>query len=120
MDSGTMKELLVSVLGFSVVVSCVSAGIKKTIKVIMNKADDDKLNKWIGLGLVYGFGILGGFLLKNEYIVAIWEKIVYGVFIGSITVLLYESAIKHVKNLIPSVFGKLKLDKKDPPSNKEF
>lgn len=107
MEQEVVKNLIVQITFFSAVCSVMTFGIKATIKAVMKKNDEEKLNRFIGLGLIYALGMMFGFVIKNEYITNVLYKIVFGFSIGTMAVASYQSVVKSLLNLVPKVMEKL-------------
>ena len=95
------SELIQEIIFYSVINSFVVFGITKTLKKLLKK---EKLHRFISIGVTYFLGIIMGFLLKFE--LHIWEKILFGFFIGSCSVAVYKSAIQVLLDVIPSIVNK--------------
>lgn len=93
-----ITELIQEIIFYSVINSFVVFGILQTIKRIL---ETETLNRFVGLGITYGIGVLMGFMLQFQ--VPTWQKIMFGVFIGSCSVSVYKSATQSLLDLIPAV-----------------
>jgi len=109
MNEDILFELVKQVGLFAIVLSVVIGGIKKTIKVFMKIPETEKLSPYVGICMVYIFGLLLGFILQNEYVSTLWHKILFGFFIGAMTVEIYDDVIKYLRvvfrKLSEKVFG---------------
>ena len=116
MDQAMIQSLATEIVFYSIFCSFIVYGIKETIKSAMNKP---KVNRFVGLGLTYAFGMVCGFLIKNEYVTNIYYKVIFGVAIGATTVGVYKTVVKSLLDLIPSImqkmFGKKKETNVPPP-----
>lgn len=89
------------VIYFSIINSFVVFGILSTIKKL---ADKEKLHRFIGVVLTYCVGFIMGFMIAGVDIW--WQKLVYGLAIGSCSVAVYKSATKSLLEIIPTVVNK--------------
>jgi hypothetical protein len=103
----TFSGLIKQVVFYSIVCSIISEGIKKTIKVIMNKGQEESINRFIGLGLIYTLGVSSGFLLESEVISNVFMKIFLGITIATTGVVCYDSIIKSILEIVPKITNKL-------------
>lgn len=108
-----ITQLIQEIIFYSIVNSFVTFGIVKTIQKITEK---EKLNRFIGLSITYGIGIITGFMIKSG--LGIWERLAYGFFIGACSVAIYKSATQSLLDLIPSIVEKI-IGKKSNPENEE-
>lgn len=97
-----MKEIFIDVIYLSIINSFIVYGVKNVIKTIINK---DELSRFIGLGLTFAAGLIQGLFFDAHILLS--QKIMYGFFIGCISVGIYESAVKSLLQLIPGVIDKL-------------
>ena len=95
------NELIQEVIFYSIANSFVVFGVLKTLKRILEKR---KLHRFVSIGITYILGIIMGFMLKSELL--LWEKIIFGFFIGSCSVAVYKSAIKTLLDIVPSLAEK--------------
>lgn len=99
-------DLLQQIAVFAVIASVMVYGVKETIKSIMNKKPEDNLHRAVGLSLTYGFSMILGFIMQNEYLTVWYYRIVFGIAIGTLAVALYQSVVKSILKLIPSMMEK--------------
>lgn len=97
-----MENLIKEVIFYSVLNSFVVFGLSSTILRVANK---DSMSRFINLSITYALGITMGFMLKDNF--PIWQKLVYGLSIGAISIALYKSAIQALLNLIPTLVERL-------------
>lgn len=103
MTSDQLPDIFINLVLYATINSFVVYGIKSTISAIFNK---ENLNRFIGLGLTYAAGIIQGFTLGKDVHLPIWMKILFGLFIGSISVGIYKSAIQALLSLVPGIVNK--------------
>ena len=96
-----ISNLIYEIIFYSVINSFVTFGIIQTIKCILDK---DKLNRFVGINATYIMGMIMGFLLSD--ISVLWQKIIYGFFIGCTSIAVYKSAIQSLLGIIPGLVGK--------------
>jgi len=111
MTEAIMGALVYEVVLYSVIASFVAYGLKQTIRAIMKTPAKEKLNRFVGIGLAYGFGMIFGFIMKNEYVTTVWYRIVFGIAIGATTVGIYNTVVKSLLGLIPNIVEKFFGDK---------
>ena len=100
------KDLLQQIAVFSTIVSVMVFGIKATIKTIMKKGEEEKLHRAIGLSLTYAFGLIFGFLIKNEYLAGWYFKAIIGISVGTLAVAMYKSVVRSLLKVIPKLMEK--------------
>lgn len=97
-----MDVLVKEVVFYSIINSFVTFGVIQTILKIVDK---DSIHRFYGLGITYGLGLIMGFMITNGD--PIWQKIVWGVSIGAVSVALYKSAVQSLLNVIPAIVGRI-------------
>lgn len=113
MKEEVIVNLIKQIGVLSVILSFVVLGIKKTIKIILKKDEKEKLNRFVATGIVYGFGFLVGFVIKNEYVVGVWEKLLFGFFVGASTIAIYDMVLKELSKLSSRLVTKIFLKDKN-------
>jgi hypothetical protein len=101
------SELFQQIIFYAIISSVVIDGIKKTIKGIKKMGEEESLNRFVGLGLMYAFGFIASFFLKSELIVNFPMRLFFGIIIGSVGVACYDAVIKSVLGLIPNITKKI-------------
>ena len=96
-----LGKLIQEVIFYSVANSFVVFGILKTIKKALDKK---KLNRFVSIIITYGLGFVMGFMVKFELI--LWERLMFGFFIGACSVAVYKAAIQTLLDLIPNIVGR--------------
>ena len=98
-------NLVVWFLTLATINSCVVAGIMETLKALLDtkKQKNVHMPNYVGLLLTYLSGFVFTFFMNDLP----WYLAVLGGFItGCTSVLIYESAIKALKDAIPAIFDK--------------
>lgn len=103
MTGDQLPDIFINVSLLATLNSFVVHGIKMSISTVLNK---ENLHRFVGLGLIYVAGIVQGFTLGTDIHLPTWLKIVYGLFIGSISVAIYKSAVQSLLSLVPSIINK--------------
>ena len=107
MTTKIMIELLYQV-GILILINSVTVqGVKVSIRRLINMPDDQKLNRFVILPIIIAFGIVSGFLIKSEFVDALWKVIIFGVFISAWTIVIYKSLVRTLLNIIPKLENKL-------------
>ena len=102
METNFLKTMISEVVFYSVFNSFIVYGILQTILKVVNK---ETISRFWGLGITYVLGMIFGFMLYNQ--LPTWQKIIYGIGIGSASVACYKSAISSLLQLIPAVTAKI-------------
>jgi len=94
-----------SMILFAVVNSCVVAGFLKSLKDLfgkINKENEKKsLPNFVGIILTFLMGFFFIFYFETD---GIFQFIINGFFVGCLSVFVYESAIRSLKEFIPTIF----------------
>jgi len=98
-----LMSLFQSTIIFAVFNSFITFGVIETLKCATKQ---EKLHRFLSLGITYAIGTTMGFMLMQQ--IPLWQHISYGLFIGSLSVATYESAVKSLKDLIPTIVEKFK------------
>ena len=102
-----IQALAIQILFYASIASIVADGAKKAIKIVLNMKEEQKLNRFISLGLILVFGISSSFLLQSELIVNTAVGLAFGLIIALSTLVVYKSVLKGLLTVIPALFKKI-------------
>lgn len=97
-----IKDMFLNIIILSTINSFIVFGVTTTIKRIANR---EELNRFVGLSITYISGVVQGFLIEQP--ITLWERLLLGFFIGSISVGIYKAAVQSLLGFIPAILGKL-------------
>lgn len=93
-------DLLSQILFLGIVNSILMNGIMVTVKKYVPKLDDgSRLSTSINLVIVYVGAFLLSFTLKSE---TVYEKIVYGLCVGSVAITVYKTVVQAMLDSVPN------------------
>ena len=115
MLEGKFMDILVKeVVFYSIVNSFVVFGIMNTILKILDK---EEVNRFVGLGVTYFTGMIFGFMFSYDG-TPLWQKFVWGISVGAVSVSIYKSAVQSLLTIIPSLVDRI-FNNNQMNSNKE-
>jgi hypothetical protein len=95
------------VIGMIILSSVVVDGLKKTIKTVKKMPKGAKLHSYVGLGLMYSFGLISGFAIQSPMLSGLFSRLFVGIIVGVVGVSLYDIALKSIMGLVPGITKKL-------------
>lgn len=98
-----ITNLIYQIVLYAVGVSYVAEAMKETIKTLLKKVD---LHPWVNIALVYVFGIVSGFLIRNLIVDRWYLSLVFGFLTACISIIIYKSALSSINDLIPALKNK--------------
>jgi hypothetical protein len=104
---GIVSDLAGQILFYASLDSIMTYGLLMSVKSLLKKdgiPQEVKLSPWVGIITTYTLGIVMAFFINNTDVI---RKAVFGLAIGCVSTAIYESAVKSLLNIIPTVFDKI-------------